>query len=245
MDRTAKNNNCVLSERTQINGEDIFEAFLLIIKKGFNMIRIGITGGAGSGKSTVCKLLRSKDLPVIDLDQLARQVVLPNTPGYTKIVQHFGPQIVLDNKQLDRSRLRKIILTHASEKQFLEQIIHPEVNRLMQDYFISLEQNGKPLAFAEVPLLYEADMPKAFNLCVVVFSTPDIQIQRIRYRDGVNFQEAQKLIQSQMPMDKKAALADYVITNNGSYDALVHEVQKFITFLSLDFKINFLDCVGT
>jgi len=202
------------------------------------MIRIGITGGAGSGKSTVCKLLREKDFPVTDLDQLARQVVLPNTPGYTKIVQHFGPQIVLDNKQLDRSRLRKIILTHASEKQFLEQIIHPEVNRLMQEFFISLEQNGNLLACAEVPLLYEADMAKVFNLCVVVFSSQDIQIQRITNRDAVNFQEAQKLIQSQMPLDKKAALADYVITNNSSYDALVLEVQQFITFLYRNFKLN-------
>ena len=202
------------------------------------MIRIGITGGAGSGKSTVCKLLREKDFPVTDLDQLARQVVLPNTPGYTKIVQHFGPQIVLDNKQLDRSRLRKIILTHASEKQFLEHIIHPEVNRLMQEFFISLEQNGNLLACAEVPLLYEADMAKVFNLCVVVFSSQDIQIQRITNRDAVNFQEAQKLIQSQMPLDKKAALADYVITNNGSYDALVLEVQQFITFLYRNFKLN-------
>jgi dephospho-CoA kinase len=176
----------------------------------------GLTGGIGSGKSTVAARLRARGLPVIDADRLAREVVEPGTPGLAEIVHEFGPGVLDASGALDRKKLAAIVFGNEPARQKLNAITHPRVRELALQRVAELDRAGEPLACYEVPLLIESGLADVLRPLVVVSVPEAVQLARAMARDQSTEAEALARIRAQMPLADKVAMADYVIDNGGS-----------------------------
>ena len=142
-------------------------------------VKLGITGGVGSGKSFVCNHLKLKALTVVSTDELARNAVLPGKPAYKKIVDYFGKDILLDDNTLNRSKLRDIITQDKEKKETLEQFVHPEVFLQMDlEFKKSVKRNDTAIA-VEVPLLFETGMDAFFDYVLTISVDPDVRVARV------------------------------------------------------------------
>ncbi|WP_020588387.1 dephospho-CoA kinase [Desulfobacter curvatus] len=184
------------------------------------MLKIGVTGSAGSGKSLVCEGFRRIGLVTLDCDEIARQVVEPGQAAYNQVVKAFGSQIVAPDRTLDRPALRRMIITTKGSREKLESILHPviisETVRLM-DEAVHLKQKS---CAVEVPLLFELGMEDLFDVVVVVTAADDALVDRISLRDGVDRENAQKLLALQMPQSEKIKKAECIIENRGEPEAV-------------------------
>ncbi len=194
-------------------------------------MRLGVTGGAGCGKSVVCDFLERKGLTVLRADELARKAVEPGAPAYEGIVRSFGRDILSPNGTLDRRRLRSIITRDAQKKNLLEQMVHPQVFALMEKGFEEAKQRREKMVIVEVPLLFEAGMEGYFDYVVIVTADRKERIQRLMVRDRITEQEAEALLNIQMPEAEKIARSDFVIDNSGSLEKTRLEVDRFYTAL--------------
>ncbi len=174
---------------------------------------IGLTGGIATGKSTVAKMIRDLGLPVIDADSLAREVVMPKSPGLAAVVEAFGPAILLPDQSLDRSKLGHIVFADPAQRERLEKILHPLIQERKNSERRRLENEGAEIAFYDVPLLFEKNLEKDFDKTVLVYCSRDEQIQRLVQRSQMSVAEAELRLQSQLPIDDKIKRADYVIFN--------------------------------
>lgn len=196
------------------------------------MLKIGVTGSAGSGKSLVCEGFRRIGLATLDCDEIARQVVEPGQAAYDQVVEAFGVRILTPDRRLDRPALRRMIVTTKGSREKLEAILHPiiisETVRLMDEAIHAKQQS----CAVEVPLLFELGMEHLFDVVVVVTAADTTLIARIAGRDGVDRESAQKLLDLQMPQPEKVKKADYVIENRGEPEAVLKSVgilyQKLI-----------------
>jgi dephospho-CoA kinase len=188
-------------------------------------IKIAVTGGPGSGKSTVCNILRNTGVIVFNADQFARDVVKKNTAAYHKIIEAFGTQVIEKEGLLNRRLLRKIITTDPHAKDLLEKIMHPEIILLMKEKLFAAQKAGKNIA-VEVPLLFELSLENLFDLTVTVYSTKEHKIKRLEVRDNVTRQNALDLIKLQMSDQEKIIRSDFLIQNNGSKEQLEKDVKK-------------------
>ena len=180
-------------------------------------IRIfGLTGGIGSGKSTVAERFRERGLPVIDADVLAREVVAKGTPGLAAIVEAFGAAVLDEHGELARKRLADLVFHDEPARQRLNAITHPRVRELALERAQELDARGEPLACYEVPLLIETGMAELLRPLVVVAVDPETQLRRTVSRDGASEEHVKARIAAQMPLEDKAKIADYVIDNTGS-----------------------------
>lgn len=175
-----------------------------------------LTGGIGSGKSTVAAYWRSLGLPVVDADQLARRAVAPGQPALAEIARSFGYEVLNPDGTLNRSALAACVFGDADARARLNQLVHPEVRRLAQAAFVDLEQRGEPLACYEVPLLFETGQADAYRPVVLVSVSEATQIARTVARDGGDASAARARIESQLPLATKAQQADHVIDNEGT-----------------------------
>lgn len=191
---------------------------------------VGLTGGIGSGKSTVSKLFRSYGIAVVDADAVAREVVEPGTKGFENIVEHFGNGILLENGSLDRAAMRERIFTNPSEKQWLEHLLHPLIREQMFDQLNRLET---PYKILEAPLLFENNLHTHCQKTILVDVEPELQVTRTALRDKSSNDEVNRIISSQMPRDEKLNLADYILDNSGSHDDLEPQVLRLHNVLSL------------
>ena len=189
------------------------------------VLRVGLTGGIASGKSTVTRMLRSLGAVVLDADQAAREVVEPKQPAWRRIRSVFGPEFFHADGQLDRKKLGGLVFADATARRQLDEIIHPEV-------FAFLERQVEELAAAaqhrlvclDIPLLFETGYNSQVDVTVVVFVDGQTQLRRLMDRDNLSEQEAQERIAAQMPLSEKARLADYVIDNNETLEATQQQV---------------------
>ncbi len=195
--------------------------------EAFSPVRLGVTGGAGCGKSVVCDFLESRGLTVLRADDLARKAVAPGTPAYKKIVDYFGKEALLSDNTLDRRKLRGIITQSAEKKKMLEGFVHPAVFALMQKGFEDAKQKREPVVAVEVPLLFEAGMEGFFDFVVIVTVAQKIRVARLMKRDALTEQEAEALIQIQMPEAEKIARSDFVIDNSGTLAETRKAVDRF------------------
>lgn len=191
---------------------------------------VGLTGGLGSGKSTVASILRTKGWPVIDADQIARQVLDPGTEGLTKVLQVFGPDLLLPNGELNRAELGRRVFGFPEKLLKLESIIHPRVQAEVQKQKQQLSQLGFKMAFYDVPLLFEKKL-SGFDAVVVVNAPPDVVRERLRKRNGWSEEEIDARLGAQIPLTKKTASADHVIQNTGSLHDLEAEVDRVLADL--------------
>jgi dephospho-CoA kinase len=181
---------------------------------------VGLTGGIGSGKSAVGRMLRERGLPVIDADQLAREAVAVGTHGLAQIVAHFGSGVVHDDGSLNREALSSIVFRDLDERRCLNAIVHPEVARLFVEALEALRARGERIAVYEVPLLFESQLQEMFGCTILVACPFDMQLKRVLARDRISEEQARARIASQMALDAKRKLATFVIDNTGSLDDL-------------------------
>ncbi|WP_240688146.1 dephospho-CoA kinase [Pseudalkalibacillus hwajinpoensis] len=192
---------------------------------------IGLTGGIASGKSTVADMIRNHNIPIVDADVIARQVVEPGESALEEIFLSFGSEMKAEDGGLDRKRLGSVIFNNEDKRKLLNSILHPAIRKRMLDEVASYKKQGEPHVVLDIPLLYESELNHLVERTLLVYVDPSTQLKRLMERDGSTEQEATERIQSQMPIEKKKELADAVIDNTGSLkeseDQLVHVLRKW------------------
>lgn len=190
------------------------------------LLRIAVTGNAGSGKSVVCARLKALGLPVLSSDELARKAVLPGMPAYEKIVTFFGREILTETGLLDRRKMRERILADPASKKALEAFVHPEILALMEKEIEAAHKMRAMCIVVEVPLLFELGMEKMFDLIMLVTIDRRLQIDRLMARDHISSDGASALLGLQMPEEQKRPFAHVVIVNNGSIEEMKRSVDQ-------------------
>ena len=191
------------------------------------MLRIGLTGGIGTGKSHVARRLAAAGVPVVDADRLARDVVGPGTPGLEAIRGRFGPAVIDPNGSLLRKDLAAIVFADAEARKDLEAIVHPAVRAAIEAFFAS-QPIDTPFAVADIPLLYETGRHRDFDAVVVAACPPEMQIARVMSRDGASEAAVRERMAAQLPIEEKVRRADYVIDTSGSLDDTDAAVSRVI-----------------
>lgn len=184
----------------------------------------GLTGGIGSGKSSVADLLEEYGVPVVSADELSRVVVAPGSEGLRAVVERFGPEVVDERGELDRRRMANIVFGDA-ERRELESILHPRIRDRFEQVLDALEKAGHEVAVYEVPLLFERNLQGDMKAVILVTAPIDLRVARVRARDDVTETEVRQRIAAQMDEDSKRRRADYIIENDGSLDDLRREVE--------------------
>jgi dephospho-CoA kinase len=179
---------------------------------------IGLTGGISSGKSTVSSMFTSLNIPVIDADEISREVVEPGEDAYEEIRRVFGEVILNEDRTLDRKRLGAIVFADEEKRKQLNAIVHPAVRKemlLRRDAYVD---QGEECVILDIPLLFEGDLTSFVDKIIVVSVDEDVQLARLMARDRSTEEEAKQRIHSQIPIQEKAKRADAVIDNNGTKD---------------------------
>ena len=190
------------------------------------MLKIALTGGPGSGKSTVAQMFRDLGVEVIDADEVAHTVVAKGTPAWEELRREFSPDYFQDDGSLDRAKMAEVVFGDAGARQKLNAIVHPKVTREIARRLTELAARGVALVMVEVPLLFEAGLEKNFDAVIVVDAGEKEQINRIAARDGRPAPEAAGIIQAQWPLDAKKTRADFVVDNRGSLTDTRDQVKK-------------------
>ncbi|KAF5378340.1 hypothetical protein D9615_008701 [Tricholomella constricta] len=206
------------------------------------MLVIGLTGGIATGKSSVSKLLKAKDIPVVDADILARQVVEPGTSGLKNNVKEFGPEILLPDGTLDRKKLGTIVFNDEGKRKKLNAIVHPAVRWAMFMKVIKHWVDSEKYCVLDVPLLIEGGVWQWVGKVVVVYCSADIQLQRLMLRDNSTSEEASARLNSQLPIAEKVTYADVVIDNSGTPQELSNQIDAFVE--KLDKEMGSLWWIG-
>jgi dephospho-CoA kinase len=189
---------------------------------------IGLTGGIGSGKSTVAKVLRSKGFAVIDADEMARRSVGPGSAALAEVVRAFGQKILNPDGSLDRKALGGMVFGNPSQLETLEKITHPAIQKLVLEERRRFESEGRALAFYDIPLLFEKSLEALFDTIVVVDCPLPLRIQRVMRRDGLSEEEVRLRIARQHPLEEKEKRAHFVLINDGEEGHLEAQVQRMI-----------------
>lgn len=186
------------------------------------MLRVGLTGGIGAGKSTVAGMFADRGALVVDADVLAREVVAPGTPGHAAVVSEFGPQVLAEDGGLDRARLGRLVFADPAERERLNAIVHP----LVAQRFAELVDAAPPDAVVvhDVPLLVENGLAGRYDLVVVVEAPADQRVGRLAESRRMTADEARSRMAAQADDDQRRAVADVVLVNDGDRDALAHQV---------------------
>ena len=202
-----------------------------------NFMIIGLTGGIGTGKSTVSRKLRERGYPVIDLDVISREVIeYPEV--IDELVRNFGNEIlenqnnISGKKSISRNKLRQIVFKDEKKVNMLNSIMHPPIVEKMRREIEKLKKNCKTV-FIEVQLLFEAHLEKEFDIIVLIYADKKTQLERVLKRDGRSEEEVQQIINAQISMDEKRKLSNYIIENNGNSEMLKLEIEKFIEKLGI------------
>jgi len=187
------------------------------------MLRIGLTGGIGSGKSAVASLLMTRGIPIIDTDEIAHRLTEPGQPAFDEIVRNFGQDILDANRRIDRDKLRERVFENAGERQRLEAILHPRIREMVRE---KLEALHAPYCILVVPLLIESGFIDLVDRVLVVDASEGVQIQRTVARSGLTEPEIRKIIAAQVSRAQRLQKADDVIDNNGDRKHLETEVER-------------------
>lgn len=192
-------------------------------------VRVGLTGGVASGKSTVAGLLAEQGAVVIDADLLAREVVAPGTPGLAAIVEEFGPEVLTADGELDRPAVGAIVFADEEKRRALEAIIHPRV----RERGAEIEAAAPPDAVVvhDIPLLAETGQATVFDAVVVVDVPEDVQVDRMVRLRGMTEADARARIAAQADREDRLAIATYVIDNTGTHEDLRHRVAEVLAEL--------------
>ncbi len=190
------------------------------------MLRIAITGGAGSGKSTVAQMFKELGAVVLDADQIAREAVAVGTPAWQELRRLFGEDFFNQNGTLNRSRLAQKVFADPEARRALNALIHPLVAQELRQQVAELERRGLDLVLVEVPLLFETGRERDFDRVLVVAAPEADQIRRLQSRDHREEEEIRGILQAQWPLADKVARADYVVDNGGEQNTTQEQVKS-------------------
>ena len=194
------------------------------------MLHAGLTGGIASGKSTVARIFQEKGACLIDLDEIAHFVEEPDRPGWKAIVEYFGQDVLNDDRTINREKLGAIVFRDKEKLAKLNAMVHPAVFEQWERRVAGIRKTSpQAIVISDIPLLIEVGMRQWLDAVILVYVSPDDQIQRLMSRNGVSREEALTRLNSQMPIDEKIPHADFLIDNRGSIEdsrAAVHAVWK-------------------
>jgi dephospho-CoA kinase len=182
---------------------------------------VGLTGGIGSGKTTVANLFADLGITLVDADIVARQVVEPNSSGLQQIIQHFGADICMADGSLYRSKLRDIIFNQPEQRDWLNNLLHPMIRNAMLQ---QVKNAVSDYVILVVPLLFENGLDKLVNTTLVVDISPELQISRTSKRDNVASTQVEQIIQSQISRQQRLSKADDIVDNQGELNVLRDKV---------------------
>ena len=189
------------------------------------MLLVGLTGGIGTGKSTMARMLEKRGAVVFDADVLARQAVAPGTPGFDQVVERFGPNVLAPGGGLDREALASIVFSDPAARRDLEAIVHPEVRRMFAEGCEEYRDSDRVVVFS-APLLVETGMHTAFDRLIVVSAPVATQIERLMRDRGMGERDVQARIAAQLPLEAKAEVADILVDNEGTLEDLERRVER-------------------
>lgn len=200
-------------------------------------MNIAVTGGLGTGKSTVSRILAvSLQAELIDTDQLCRQQLLPGMEGYEEFQRIFGETYIQDDGSINRPLLRQAVFDDANLKKKLENILHPIVRRQVAVRGKISSKHGEVIV-VEVPLLYEVGWQDEFDVCIVVYVPEKLCLQRVMARDGLSAEQIRGIFKSQIPIKKKLDYADFIVDNSGTFVSTVQQIAWMSKKLdSIDLK---------
>ena len=197
------------------------------------MKTIGLTGGIGTGKSTVSRYLTTKGYKIIDADRIAREVVEPGQPALKALVEEFGPEILLEDGSLNRRELARLAFASPEGKAALDRITHgaifARIEELQLQYAAELEKTAGAVIFLDVPLLFETGFDRKADLVWVVDVPDEIRVQRVVLRDGLTEEEIWARIKNQMSREEKISRADVVLDNSGTPEELYAQVDAHLS----------------
>lgn len=194
---------------------------------------IGLTGSIGTGKSTIANKLKQLNIPVIDADIIAREVVEPGRKAYEEIVATFGEEILQEDNTLDRARLGQIVFSDEEKRKQLNSIIHPAIRSEMIQQRDTYVSKDVPCVVLDIPLLYESKLTHFVEKIIVVATDRSVQLERILKRDDITKKEAQQRIGAQIDIQEKVKWADAVIDNNGT----IEESEQQLVHILTDWKV--------
>ena len=193
--------------------------------------RIGLTGGIATGKSYVAGKIKEAGVPMVDADVLSREVVAPGTPGLAAVRRRFGPDAVRRDGTMDRVRIAQIVFKDKRARLDLEAIIHPAVQKAIDEFFATLPKRTA-FAIADIPLLFETGRENQFNAVVVVACPREMQLQRLMERNKLTKEDAERRLNAQLPIDQKVKKATHVIRTEGTFEDTDKQVADLIKKLS-------------
>jgi dephospho-CoA kinase len=189
------------------------------------MLLVGLTGGIGSGKSTVARLLERRGAAVIDADQLAREAIAKGTPGFDRVVDAFGGDVVTPAGDLDRAALAARIFTDPARKAALEAIVHPEVARRFGEQLDAFRRTDRVVVYV-TPLLVELGLAPAFDVVVVVTASPHLRVSRVASGRGLSPDDVRDRMAAQATDEQRMKVADVLVDNDGSLAELEPQVDR-------------------
>lgn len=189
------------------------------------MLLVGLTGGIGSGKSTVARLLERRGAVVIDADHLAREAVARGTPGFDRVVDTFGPGVLKPDGDLDRGRLAAIIFADPERRTALEAIVHPEVARRFGERVEELRDSGRVVVYVS-PLLVELELASAFDVVVVVTASPHLRVSRVASDRDLSPEDVRARMAAQATDAQRMEVADVLVDNDGSLAELEPQIER-------------------
>ena len=183
------------------------------------MLIVGLTGGVASGKTAISQVLKAEGAYIIDADQIARELVQPQKPAWSELIGAFGKEILQEDGSIHRKKLADKVFADPKKRKLLNQILHPRIKEEMDRRTKEIGQKDpQAIVVIDAPLIIELGNQRDVDKLIVVASTQTQQIKRLKERDGVSPEAALRIISSQMPVEEKVKLADYVIRNEGSIE---------------------------
>ncbi len=199
------------------------------------MVLVGLTGGIGTGKSTVSSLLETYGARIIDADKIAREVVKPGTPGLTALFREFGSRILGDDGGLDRSSLAQMVFGDPAVRRRVNELLHPliiaKIHRRITQY---RQKDANGVIVIDAPLLLETGLDELVKFVLVVYASEAVQMHRLMKRDKLSSDEARGRIRAQMPLKEKVKKADFVINNDGSVEHTSAQVKEAWNLITAD-----------
>jgi len=190
------------------------------------MLKVALTGGAGTGKSTVLQMFQELGAPGLNADKIAREVVAKGEPAWEELRRAYGPEFFQEDGELNRARMASLVFADPEARCALEKIVHPWMIRGIQAHLEELERQGEEVVIVECAVLFECGIQDGYDRIIVVYAEPEDQMQRLQDRDRREPGVISGILEAQMPMSDKMARADFVVDNRGSLEDTRRQVEN-------------------
>lgn len=189
---------------------------------------LGLTGGIATGKSTADEFFKKKNIPIIDLDQIAHELMMKDQASYKAILDHFGNDILAEDGEIDRKKLGAIVFNDKNQLKSLNELTHPLILNNMEEKMSQYQKQGTQIVILDIPLLFEGNSTHYCDSTLLITAPLELELSRLMKRNNLDEKEARQRIASQMPLSEKEKLADYVIENAGTVNDLENKLSSLL-----------------